>query len=58
MDVKDPKTGKVTGQETKFNALGVDQEDTRIRKDPAPYTFVEGYLQLARPLLSEDLGKL
>ena len=58
VDVKDPKTGKVTGQETKFNALGVDQEDTRIRKDPAPYTFVEGYLQLARPLLSEDLGKL
>lgn len=42
-------------RQTRFNALGVDQEDTRIRKDPAPYTFVEGYLQLARPLLNADV---
>ena len=41
---------------TRFNALGVDQEDARIRKDPAPYTFVEGYLQLARPLLNADVS--
>lgn len=41
---------------TRFNALGVDQEDARIRKDPGPYTFVEGYLQLARPLLNADVS--
>lgn len=41
---------------TRFNALGVGQEDTAIRNDPAPYTFVEGYLQLARPLLSSDVS--
>jgi hypothetical protein len=51
-DVVDPETGR---NETKFNALDVDEEDTRIRKDPAPYTFVEGYLQLARPLLKDDI---
>lgn len=38
---------------TRYNALGVEQEDSRIRRDPAPYTFVEGYLQLARPLLKD-----
>jgi hypothetical protein len=45
-----------TPNETRFNALGIEQEDTTIRKDPAPYTFVEGYLQLARPLLKEDVN--
>jgi hypothetical protein len=40
---------------TRFNALDVGEEDTKIRKDPAPYTFIEGYLQLARPLLSENV---
>lgn len=52
-------SGKNTDpRQTKFNALGIDQEDTKIRKDPAPYTFVEGYLQLARPLLSEDVANM
>jgi len=41
--------------DTRYNEMDVDQEDTRIRKDLPPYTFVEGYLQLARPLLSDDL---
>jgi hypothetical protein len=46
----------VDGQQvTRYNALGVEQDDTNIRRDPAPYTFVEGYLQLARPLLNEDV---
>ena len=40
---------------TRYNEYDVNEEDTRIRKDPAPYTFVEGYLQLARPLLSADV---
>lgn len=56
---KDQHGNVIAGQrETKFNALGVDQEDTKIRRDPGPYTFVEGYLQLARPLLSEDVKGL
>jgi len=45
------------GDKTQFNSLDVGEEDTKIRNDPAPYTFVEGYLQLARPLLSEELAK-
>ncbi|KIX05658.1 uncharacterized protein Z518_03630 [Rhinocladiella mackenziei CBS 650.93] len=40
---------------SRFNALNVEEEDTRIRKDAAPYTFVEGYLQLARPLLNSEV---
>jgi hypothetical protein len=40
---------------TRYNEMDVNEEDTRIRKDAAPYTFVEGYLQLARPLLSTDV---
>lgn len=48
---------KATGgpRVTRYNALGVEQEDTGIRRDAAPYTFVKGYLQLARPLLKDDL---
>ena len=38
--------------DTKFNSLDVGEEDTLIRNDRAPYTFVEGYLQLAKPLLA------
>ncbi|KAF2257917.1 hypothetical protein CC78DRAFT_527127 [Lojkania enalia] len=41
--------------DTRYNEMGVVQEDTRIRKDFAPYTYVEGYLQLARPLLTSDI---
>jgi hypothetical protein len=41
--------------DTKYNEMDVKQEDSTIRKDPPPYTFVEGYLQLARPLLSSDI---
>jgi hypothetical protein len=37
--------------ETHYNALEVGQEDGRMRMDPGPYTFVEGFLQLARPLV-------
>ncbi len=36
---------------THYNALEVGAEDGRLRSDPAPYTFVEGFLQLARPLV-------
>jgi hypothetical protein len=39
------------GKQTLFNSLDVGEEDGRIRSDPAPYTFVEGYLQLAAPLI-------
>ena len=41
----------VETQETRYNALSVGAEDGKLRLDPAPYTFVEGYLQLARPLI-------
>lgn len=43
---------------TRYNEMDVNQEDTKIRKDPPPYTMVEGYLQLARPLLSSDIGNV
>lgn len=39
------------GNETHYNALEIGHEDGRLRIDPAPYTFVEGFLQLARPLV-------
>lgn len=35
-------------EQTRYNALEVGEEDGRIRNDAAPYTMVEGYLQLAR----------
>jgi hypothetical protein len=36
--------------------LQVGDEDTRFRHEPGPYTMVEGYLQLARPLIKEDVA--
>ncbi|EMD00389.1 hypothetical protein BAUCODRAFT_144067 [Baudoinia panamericana UAMH 10762] len=36
---------------TEYMTLTVGQEDGATRSDPAPYTFVEGFLQLAAPLL-------
>lgn len=36
-----------------YNSLEIGQEDGRLRNDPGPYTMVEGYLQLARPLISD-----
>ena len=38
------------GLETRYNALAVGVEDGHLRNDPAPYTLVEGFLQLARAL--------
>lgn len=34
-----------------YNALEVGPEDGRMRGDPGPYTLLEGFLQLARPLV-------
>ncbi|KAK0108295.1 hypothetical protein ONS95_003111 [Cadophora gregata] len=50
--------GPISGDhhDTRFNEMDVNQEDTAIRKDPPPYTMVEGYLQLARPLLHSDVS--
>ena len=31
-------------------------DDGRLRFDPAPYTMVEGFLQLMQPLTKEDVG--
>ena len=53
-DVAGEKEGEQ--RRTLYNSLMVEQEDSRIRGDAAPYTFVEGYLQLARPLLKEDVN--
>ncbi|KAI9857978.1 MAG: hypothetical protein M1813_007948 [Trichoglossum hirsutum] len=39
-----------------YNALQVGQEDGNLRADPAPYTLLEGFLQLARPLVRDDVG--
>jgi hypothetical protein len=50
-----PGAGSAPGATSKFNQLDVAEEDSKIRNDPAPYTFVEGYLQLARPLVKGDL---
>jgi hypothetical protein len=44
-------SGSATTLETHYNSLEVGAEDGRMRMDPAPYTFVEGFLQLARPLV-------
>ncbi|KAF2994238.1 hypothetical protein E8E13_000317 [Curvularia kusanoi] len=41
--------------DTLYNEFDVNQETTAIRKDRPPYTFVEGYLQLARPILDKDV---
>jgi hypothetical protein len=51
-----PGTKSTAPHDTKYNEMDVTQENTVIRKDPPPYTFVEGYLQLARPLLSSDIS--
>jgi hypothetical protein len=40
---------------THYNALTVGQEDGKLRGDPAPYTFVEGYLCLARALADIEM---
>lgn len=37
---------------TRYNALEVGKEDGKMRNDPGPYTFVEGFLQLARPIVA------
>lgn len=51
-----PGATETDHHDTKFNEMDVNQEDTAIRKDPPPYTMVEGYLQLARPLLHSDVA--
>lgn len=52
-DEKDDKG--VATQVTRYNALSVGADDGRLKLEPAPYTFVEGYLQLARPLIQPPL---
>lgn len=61
--VTDPKTAITTTKtttttvyNTEYNALSVGNEDGRLRLEPAPYTLVEGYLQLARPLVQPVLS--
>ncbi|KAI4181740.1 MAG: hypothetical protein LQ346_006708 [Caloplaca aetnensis] len=41
-------------EERKYNALDVGEEDGRLRLDPGPYTLVEGFLQLGRPVVTRD----
>ena len=38
---------------TRYMSLSVGQDDGRLRSDPAPYTFIEEFLQLAAPILGE-----
>ncbi|ORY12601.1 hypothetical protein BCR34DRAFT_600494 [Clohesyomyces aquaticus] len=52
-DVKSEGKADTAPHDTLFNEMDVIQEDSTIRKDRPPYTFVEGYLQLARPLLKD-----
>ncbi|CZR68331.1 uncharacterized protein PAC_18230 [Phialocephala subalpina] len=41
-----------------YNAMEVGQETGALRDDPAPYTMLEGYLQLAAPLIDKtQLGQ-
>ena len=42
-----------SGDRPVYNALEVGPEDGRLRADEGPYTMVEGFLQLARPLIKE-----
>jgi hypothetical protein len=51
-----PGATPTDNHDTRYNEMDVNQEDTMIRKDPPPYTIVEGFLQLARPLLSSDIS--
>ena len=37
-----------------YNALEVGNESGAFRDDPAPYTLLEGFLQLARPLIDAN----
>lgn len=37
---------------TKYMSLSVAQDDGKLRTDPAPYTLVEGFLQLATPIVA------
>lgn len=39
---------------TKYNQLSIGQDDGKLRLQSAPYSFVEGFLQLARPLVSTE----
>lgn len=39
---------------TRFMSLSVGQDDGRLRTDPGPYTLVEGFLQLATPIVVPD----
>ncbi|KAJ9607111.1 hypothetical protein H2200_008183 [Cladophialophora chaetospira] len=37
-----------------YNAFEVGNDDGRLRSDPGPYTMLEGFLQLARPLINDS----
>ena len=39
-----------------YNALEVGNEAGLLRDDPAPYTLLEGFLQLAKPLIQAGDG--
>lgn len=53
--VLDAKNNPTLTKETKYNALSVGAEDGRLRLDPAPYTLIEGFLQLAAPLVAPTI---
>lgn len=39
---------------TRYMSLSVGQDDGKLRTDPAPYTLIEGFLQLAAPILGQS----
>ena len=39
--------------ETRYMSLSVGQDDGKLRTDPAPYTLIEGFLQLAAPIVGQ-----
>lgn len=48
-----PPTTSTDSPRPLYNSLQVGPEDGRLRNDPAPYTMLEGFLQLARPLVKD-----
>jgi hypothetical protein len=55
--VASPETSVAAAQGmTRYNALQIGEEDGRLRRDQGPYTMLEGFLQLTRPLIKEDVA--
>jgi hypothetical protein len=51
VDPNPPSSTGTDGPRPLYNALEVGPENGKLRSDPAPYTMLEGFLQLAAPII-------